>query len=100
MKAFKTLSFVALLAFIFSIQSCSKKAKTVEVIRNCTGTYLEINNAEYLVVNPSSIEFIETNSKISVDYQIEAQNDPLNEGLTICAMHYSYDGYVRVLKLK
>ena len=77
-----TLSLVSLL-FLFS---CTKKENNATLIKDCTGSYVHINDKDYLICNTELIENIETGTKLSIIYQ-KTENCAVSSP-TLCELYH------------
>ncbi len=90
------LFYIAALFFSLSFTSCDKN-KTEDILmtvnRNCTGTYLQVDDKEHLVCNPEVLMDIPVGTSILIDYT------PINDCITpgvICQLAYYHDGGIQV----
>ena len=94
MRKILIISLLSSLVFV----SCTKTDfKKVTVIKDCTGSYLRIDNKEYFVCNPEKINNVESGKEIEVNYKFSSQCD---DGLIRCAMVHENNGRVKIEKVK
>jgi len=87
------LLFVFTLLFIFS--SCSKLSdNNAIVIKDCTGTYLRIDEDDFLVCNFDELKDIDSGIEINVEFR---KKDDCNFGGPICMLYHPYEGAVKVI---
>ncbi|MFK7784654.1 MAG: hypothetical protein AB8B56_06055 [Crocinitomicaceae bacterium] len=83
---------------IFSMSllaSCGKFTRNAEIDRDCTGTYLRLNNRDYLICNPTSVSSYADGSSIKVKYQTvyDCNTDP---NQSICELYHKHYGTVEI----
>lgn len=81
------------------LSSCGKFAQKATINRDCTGTYLEINNKDYFVCNSSIVSSFADGSKIRVKYRslsvCEADNTP-----SVCELYHKHYGRIEITEIK
>lgn len=78
--------------------SCNKENdKKVTVIRDCTGTYLQINNNEYKVCNPEKIKNYIHGTTIVASYRITSN---CKENSFACQLYHPFKDYVKINRVK
>ena len=94
MKTRFTLLFIS----FFYLLACTKTDfRKATVIRDCTGTYLQINSDDYFVSNPHLLSNIESGKVIEVNYKLTSLCD---DGAIHCAMLHEKKGCVKIEKIK
>ncbi|MCG8576632.1 MAG: hypothetical protein MI810_17265 [Flavobacteriales bacterium] len=86
-----------LVGAIFSVlvfTACSK-GKEQKIIRNCTGTYLNISEKNYLICNPEAVADYENGDKVELDYEKVGECNPASDD-PICEMYFPFDGNVTI----
>ena len=53
-----------------TISSCSKFGKKMEIVKDCTGIYLQKDSKDYKVCNESILDGYDEGDKIKVDYDL------------------------------
>jgi len=87
--------FSIVVIIIFTFISCSKDDyKEGKIIKNCTGSYLNINDNEYLICNSEVVVDFNNDTEVLVDYNL-IDNCENNHG-TICEMAYSHNGTISI----
>ena len=87
--------FSILTIVIFTFISCSKDDyKEGKIIKNCTGSYLNIDDKEYLICNSEVVVDFNNDTEVLVDFTL-IDNCNNNQG-TICMMVYNYNGTISV----
>ncbi len=78
--------------------SCTKEKKdgNATIIRNCTGTYLRIDNNDYLVCNSNKLSAYPDGTTLSVSFKTISN---CNNHEFICMMHYPFEGTINVTKI-
>lgn len=95
----KILIIPCLLLLISSISSCNKSMTNAKINRDCTGTYLELNNKDYLVCNPSMAESYSNCSEIEVSFEFKSECNP-NPNEAVCFMYHKSYGFVEITEIK
>jgi hypothetical protein len=97
-------AFAAFAIFSLSFSACTRSCKEVgtqkaQVIRNCTGTYLRVEDKDYLVCNLNLLTQYADNEQIEIGIHHIAECPDLNNK-TICMMVYPNAGIVEVVPAK
>ena len=81
------------------LASCAKISRNAKIGRDCTGTYLEINNKDYFVCNSFMLNSYPDGSVISVKYQFisECKSD---SNMAICELYHQKFGTVEIVQIK
>jgi hypothetical protein len=92
---------VLLLISVFSlltIVSCNKESGTnATVVRDCTGTYLEMNGDDYFICNPDKIAGFSDGTKVNVSYK-SIEECTVNG--VVCYMYHPKKGDIEVTDVK
>jgi hypothetical protein len=89
---------IVVLAII--VLACTKKSGVeASITRDCTGTYVRIQDKDYLVCNSNSVAEYNEGEKVKVSYKM-VTDCPEKEGLMVCMMYHQNEGMVRILKVK
>lgn len=81
-----------------ALASCKKKTKeNALVIKDCTGSYLHINDKDYLICNSELVDNIESGTKLSVTYQNTKNCDILSP--TLCELYHKNEGTIEITKI-
>ena len=86
-----------IIALVALISSCKKNAEGAEVIRDCTGTYLRIDNEDYKVCNSEILNDYTEGASVSVKYK-KVQNCE-DEG-AVCMLYHSYFASIEISEVK
>lgn len=92
------LLFLAVL-FIGIFTSCNKSFHDATLVRDCTGTYARMNQSDYLIANPSSVEAYSDKENIRIQFE-NTQNEDLDGILGVCLMYHEYKGVIRIKHVK
>ncbi len=79
--------------------SCSKSFSRGTINRDCTGTYLMLNNKDYLICNPSIADSYENDSSIKVKFKSKTSCSSNSTGM-ICALYHKNYGLVEITEIK
>ncbi len=97
-----------LLIFAFSSISCANtgSAKTSEtkaaqgtIVRDCTGTYVNMDGKDYIVCNFKKLQNKERGAKISFTYEV-SKDCPESDGTAVCMMYHEHAGMIRIVDVK
>lgn len=77
--------------------SCNKRHTLAVLDRNCTGTYLEVDDRSYRVCNVEKLSSYENGDMIDVHFRVTDECDNLDE--VICMMAVEYDASVEILSV-
>lgn len=89
--------------FTLALSSCSTAVKhdrlfTGTIVRDCTGTYIRIDNkVDYLVCNAEILSEKKEGESVSVIYDFEKTCDELDNKAT-CMMYHEHKGKIRIKK--
>lgn len=87
-----------ILAF-FSCEKGIEKTKESTLIRDCTGTYLRVDNKDYLICNAELVSYLPNNTKIEASYVTEKDCDKSKDQI-ICAMYHAHEKIITITKIK
>jgi hypothetical protein len=93
------LAFIPLL--FIALVSCKKmRNESATVVRDCTGTYLRINEKDYQVCNPEKVAAYSDGTTVTARFKkIKECNGSARDGIT-CKMFHQNEGWVEVEKVK
>lgn len=77
---------------MFLLASCGKDVQNGKINRDCTGSYLELNNKDYLICNPSMTSSIPDGSEVSVEFSFK----PEGKFYGVCYMYHENHGFVEI----
>jgi hypothetical protein len=86
------------LSFTFFI-SCSKDFVQVDAIveKNCTGTYLKINNKYFYVCNQSTLSSYPSGQSISVSYELLESCAAMLQ--PTCDLNFGYESIIEIKEI-
>lgn len=98
-----------ILLSLVNITGCKKTEKNychglaeysgnMQVIKDCTGTYLRYNQKDYLVCNNSTLSGYSSGTRISAAFNKIAACGTPAQG--ICNMYHPYEGYAQIVCLR
>ena len=93
-----TLGIILFFATSLVVTSCQKHTRNATVVRDCTGTYIQLGIKEHLVVNPETLASFSDDAEIRVEYEKASQSD-VDNGI-VCELYHPFDDYVRVIEVK
>ena len=83
------------------VLSCStvKNPESAKVVRDCTGTYLQIDKKDYLVCNVDILKNFKEGETVSATFE-KTDYCPEFEGQVVCMMYHQNEGKIRVKTVK
>jgi len=87
------------IGIISLLTSCGKFTHKATIERDCTGTYIEINNRDYLVCNPSMVSSYSDGSSIKVKYT-SVFECPTDSNTVVCELYHKNYGMVKITEIK
>lgn len=95
----KKLFILFLATSIFAFTSCSKDFLQVDAIveKNCTGSYLKINDNFFYVCNSEKVGSYSSGQTISVSY--EALEGCKSKGTPNCDLNFNYEGIIEIKEI-
>ena len=91
---------ILIIISILITSACNKEKNTAQVVRDCTGTYLRIDNKDYQVCNLEKVEMIADDEIVTATYKkIDVCNGTAN-GASICFSLHANEGWIEVVKIK
>lgn len=95
----KKVLILLLASSLFFVSACSKDFLTVDatIEKNCTGTYLKIDNKFSYVCNSEVLASYANGQAVSVSY--ESLEGCSSTGSTVCAMAFSYDSVIEIKEI-
>ena len=92
-------SIIVLCLGILTLACAKKNGVEASITRDCTGTYIRIQDKDYLVCNINSVAEYNEGDKVKVSYKV-VTDCPEKEGLMVCMMYHENEGMVRTLKVR
>ena len=90
--------FFIILLLLGLVWGCGKEDwKNAVLVRDCTGSYIRLEDKEFLICNQKKVSFIETGTKIEV--VISQVSECTQEGI-VCMMLHEHDGFVKVERVR
>lgn len=80
-----------------SFTSTGAKKNNATVVRDCSGTYLRMQNDDYLVCNKEILTDIADGSMVEVRYKKVKTCPPTDE--VVCMLYHDHKGIVQVTKV-
>ena len=87
---------------IFSLvllASCGKFSRKATIERDCTGTYIELNDRDYFVCNPAIISSFPDGSSIKVKFD-RVNECPSDTNLVLCEMYHKHFENIEITEIK
>lgn len=99
MKSSKTLLAISI-GFIFLFSSCNKDYEKLEIVKDCTGSYLRTKSGlDYYVCNFAILDAYAAGTKIKVKFDVLNTCFGLIENPT-CTESHTYEEVIDVLEIK
>ena len=95
----KNTFFLFLTVFLFTTVSCDKKTQKMEIVRDCTGTYLKKDGKDHYVCNESILSSYSAGDKIKVQYDILTECFGLIDS-PVCLLFHEYEDKIEITKVK
>lgn len=96
MKSILLSSFVST-ALVFT--SCTKvNYKNATVIKDCTGSYLRINEKDYHICNDETVENYQSGEEVTASFK-KIENCS-NDTLIVCELYHQNEGWIEVTEVK
>lgn len=73
--------------------------RNAQINRDCTGTYIELNNKDYLICNPSMTDSFPNGSSVKVKYTSKSAC-PSEPGVSMCELYHKNYGSVEITEIK
>ena len=96
--SFKKLALLFIIFMVSHFGEAQVGFRKAKIIRNCTGTYLQIAGNNYLVCNADILNEWKENKKVKVQTRI-LTTCPAPEG-EICALYFEYKEIVQITRIK
>ncbi len=94
----KKLLFVA---FILSmITACTKEYKNAKVVRDCTGTYLQISSKDYHVCNIEKTNSYKDDETVKATFSSVGECKGSAANQAVCLMYHENEGWIEVKSIK
>ncbi len=75
---------------------CAKFNKSVTIIKDCTGTYLQLNGKDYHVCNTEKTDNLANGTKVNATFtKVNNCNDNSN-----CNIVHENEGWIKIKKIK
>lgn len=97
----KNIQLTAVLLFLltFSISSCSKPFRNGTINRDCTGTYIELNDRDYLICNPLMTDSYQNGKTVKVKFKSKTSCSS-NSVSFACQLYHPNSGIIEVMEIK
>lgn len=89
---------VILILFLTCIVvSCKKNdCKTVKLVKDCTGTYLNIDGKDYQVCNVEKTAKFEDGAEVKVKYRKLSECSGSANDMIVCMMNHANEGWIEI----
>lgn len=88
---------LVVLALLVFATSCKKNVEGAEVVRDCTGTYLRIENEDLKVCNSEILDGYLEGEKVNAKYK--KVQDCADEG-AVCMLYHEYSASIEISNVK
>ncbi len=93
-QLFLILGMILLVSF-----SCDKKTQKMEIVRDCSGTYLKKDGKDHYVCNESKLSSYATGDKVKVQYDVLTECFGLIDQ-PICLLYHEFEDKIEITKIK
>ena len=95
----RKLLFFTSLFTLFILLACSKeKHETMTIVRDCTGTYLRLNEKDYQVCNHEKLSSFVDGTKVKAIFK--KVKECKNKDVAVCMLLHYNEGWIHVRKIK
>ena len=84
---------------VFALFSCTKNNKEGVVIKDCTGTYIEIGNLDYRVCNVEITDAFAEGTEVEIDFR-KVRKCEAQDSLIRCELFHEYVSTIKIKSLK
>ncbi len=78
--------------------SCGKTNKDVTVIKDCTGSYLRLNDKDYKICNDDIVANLNSGTEVVASFK---KVDDCEDGFqAICEMYHAHKGWIKVTEIE
>lgn len=70
-------------------------SEMVQIIRDCTGTYIRMNEKDFKVCNEEAVKNIDSDTSVNLTFQ-NVDSCPVDEDVVTCMMYHKNAGFVEV----
>lgn len=74
------------------------ESQTITMVRDCTGSYLRINEKDYQLCNPEMLTDFADGSTLHLEYQLVDSCKEQTPSGPVCAMYHEKEGWVYATK--
>ncbi|SOD14629.1 hypothetical protein SAMN06297358_1670 [Pedobacter xixiisoli] len=97
----RNLNYLLLITTLVLFLSCKKENFTnATIIKNCTGTYLQVLDKEYMVCNIKKTAPFSNGQKVLANYSLIKECKDESFRGPVCAMYYPNDGLTKIISIK
>lgn len=82
------------------IISCTKEYKTAKVVRDCTGTYLQITGKDYHVCNIEKTNSYKDDETVKATFSSVSECKGSAADQAVCLMYHENEGWIEVKSIK
>ena len=82
----------------FVLASCNKNENRVRVVKDCTGSYLQLEDGDYRVCNSDILSQTENETYVKVSYYEVNECNEMDDEI-VCFMHHEHKGLVKITSL-
>lgn len=85
-------------SLLIVVASCDHKSKKNSiVIKDCTGSYLQIDGSDFRICNQSKVEHIPSGTEVVAVFRSSSTCEADNE--IVCLMYHEYEDDIRISKI-
>lgn len=89
--------FLHLTLLLSLLTSCgTSKGISAEVVRDCTGVYVRVDNKDYFVCNKSALVDKENGAQVNIKMEEDQADNCEGKNDIVCMMYHEHKGVVKV----
>lgn len=86
---------------VFALMSCKKESgEKVTVVKDCTGTYLQINGKDYQVCNLEKTNGFANGTTVIASYKKISKCTGSAADQIVCMMYHENEGWIEVMSIR
>jgi len=97
----KLIHMAATTLILGSLIACEKEnTESATIVKDCTGTYLQLSGKDYHVCNPEMVSSFPDGVKVTATFRkIKICNGSARDAI-VCMMVHEHEGWIEVKKIK
>lgn len=96
----KTMLLPAVVFSFLTLFACNKeRCDNMTVVRDCTGTYLRVDQKDYHVCNTEKLASFSDGAQVKASFK-KVKDCPAREKEIVCMMYHANEGWIEVKKIE